>query len=121
MQLLPSTARLVARRAEFKIPRTADLYKPETNIRLGSYHLARLAERYQRSRPLMAAAYNAGEHRVDRWIADASGTPMDVWVEGIPFRETRNYVKNIVAFSHVYSRILGQAQPVLAAYERRVP
>ena len=46
---------------------------------------------------------------------------MDVWIESIPFPETRNYVKNVLAFNQVYSRMLGQPQPMLREHERVVP
>ncbi len=120
MQLLPSTARLVARRAGLDTPSANDLYDPSTNIRLGSYHLAWLIERYDGQTPLAIAAYNAGEHRVDRWIKDAAGMPVDVWIERIPFRETRNYAKNVLAFRHVYAQRLGMPAPLLDPDERYI-
>lgn len=120
MQLLPSTARLVARRARQRVPEATDLYDPGTNIALGSYHLAWLLSRYQGQTPLAIAAYNAGEHRVDRWLRDADGLPMDVWIERIPFRETRNYVKNVLAFRHVYGHKLNLPTPVLKPVEQQV-
>ncbi len=121
MQLLPSTARLVAKRANLPAPSLKDLYDPTTNIQLAGHHLARLLKRYNGSRPIAAAAYNAGERRADRWIAGNSSTPMDVWVENIPFRETRNYVKNTIAFRQVYSHKLGRDGPILEPQELVVP
>lgn len=120
MQLMPSTARIVARRARKPAPSTNQLFDPGTNIGLGSYHLAWLMERYEGQSPLAIAAYNAGEHRVDRWIKEAEGMPMDVWVEQIPFRETRNYVKNVLAFRHVYGEKLAMPAPLLSANEQVV-
>jgi soluble lytic murein transglycosylase len=118
MQMLPSTANLIARRANLASPSARQLHDPSTNITLGSYHLAWLLERYEGQTPLAVAAYNAGEHRVDRWIKDFERMPMDVWVERIPFFETRNYVKNVLAFKHVYSQRLGMPTPMLGANER---
>ncbi|MCB1682997.1 MAG: transglycosylase SLT domain-containing protein, partial [Pseudomonadales bacterium] len=89
MQLMQPTAEQVARRIGVSAPSASDLYRPGLNIELGGHHLAALMDRYGNRRPLVAAAYNAGEHRVQRWIRDASGTEMDVWIETIPFRETR--------------------------------
>ncbi len=120
MQLLPSTAKLVARRAKQRSPSANDLYDPTTNINLGSYHLAWLMERYRHQAPLAIAAYNAGEHRVDRWIKEADQLPMDVWIERIPFRETRNYVKNVLAFRHVYANRLQSPSPILSSVEQQV-
>ena len=121
MQLLHSTAVLVAKRVGTTSPTTTDLYDPTINIELGGHHMARLLDRYGNRRPLAAAAYNAGEHRVDRWISKASGQPMDVWIESIPFRETRKYVKNVLFFAQVYSQLQGEKPPMLAVGEANVP
>ena len=64
---------------------------PEVNIRLGSSYLGELIDRYSGNRLAAAAAYNAGPGRVDRWLRDAP-EEFDLFVESIPFRETRNYV-----------------------------
>ena len=120
MQMLPSTANIIARRANLAAPSAGQLHDPATNIALGAYHLAWLLDRYDGQTPLAIAAYNAGEHRVDRWIKDFEHMPMDIWVERIPFSETQNYVKNVLAFKHVYSQRLGMPTPMLGANERAV-
>ena len=118
MQLMPATAAMVAKRARMSKPLTSDLYQPNTNIRLGSFHLAWLIDRYDGNRPFAIAAYNAGERRVDRWIKENDDLPMDIWIETIPFRETRNYVKNVLAFTLVYGMLHGQvSQSILSANE----
>ena len=111
MQLLPSTARLVARRNHLRTPKTEDLFDPQTNINLGSRHLAWLVERYNGQLVPAIAAYNAGENRVDRWLRASDKLPLDVWIETIPFRETRNYVKNVLAFQHVYAQLTRSPLP----------
>ena len=121
MQMLHSTARHAARRAGMPTPSVTDLYDPTVNIPLGGNHIAFLLRRYDQSLPLAAAAYNAGETRVAKWLRDAEGWPMDVWIETIPFKETRNYVKNVLSFNQVYSQMLGQPQPMLRAHEAFVP
>ena len=121
LQMLHSTARSAARRAGESSPTLSDLYDPEINIRLGGHHIAWLLKRYDQMLPLTAAAYNAGESRANRWIRDAAGWPMDVWIETIPFRETRDYVKNVLAFNQVYSHLLGDPMPMLRAHETHVP
>lgn len=121
MQLLHGTAISVAKRAGLATPSTTDLYDPPINVEIAGHHLAALSARYGNRRPLVAAAYNAGRSRVDRWIADASGKSMDVWIETIPFRETRNYVKNVLAFSQVYSHLLGSPVPMLQVHETSLP
>ena len=121
MQMLHSTARLAARRGGLPSPSLAQLFDPSINIPLGGYHIAWLLRRYHQALPLAAAAYNAGEGRADRWMKGAQGWPMDAWIESIPFRETRNYVKNVLAFNQVYSQLLGQPLPILGSHEMVVP
>jgi soluble lytic murein transglycosylase len=121
MQLLPTTAIDVARRHALAAPHTRELHQPALNVELGGRYLAQLLARYGERRPLAAAAYNAGQGRVDRWIAERAGEPVDVWIENIPFPETRNYVKNVMAFTQVYAQILGTPQPMLAPHETTLP
>lgn len=121
MQLLPSTAKQVATRANLAKPTNTSLYRPSTNIEIASHYLATLLDRFNGSRPLAIAGYNAGEHRVDRWLADSANMPMDVWIERIPFRETRNYVQNVLAFIQVYNQKLNQPNPLLQTSELFVP
>jgi len=120
MQVLPATATLIARRANTPAPNSSQLYDPAINVTLGTYHVAWLLDRYGGQTPLAIAAYNAGEHRVDRWIKGLERMPMDIWIERIPFRETRDYVKNVLAFKHVYSQRLGMPTPMLGANERAI-
>jgi soluble lytic murein transglycosylase len=117
MQLLHPTATLVASRIGIAALSITDLYDPGVNVELGGHHLARLLARYGNRRPLAAAAYNAGEHRVDRWLRERNGMPMDVWIETIPFRETRDYVKNVLAFTQVYGQLLDRPGPMLESNE----
>ncbi len=120
MQLMPGTAKLAARRARLPKVAPGDLKTPARNIPLGSYHLTWLIQRYGGQRPLAIAAYNAGEHRVDRWINDSEDVSIDVWIESIPFRETRNYVKNVLAFNVVYAGLLGSPVDILRDAEKTV-
>ena len=121
MQLMLVTATAVAKRVGLARPSTTDLYDPPINVEIAGHHLAALFARYGNRRPLAAAAYNAGRSRVDRWIADAPGKSMDVWIETIPFRETRNYVKNVLAYAQVYSHLLGSPVPMLQVHETSLP
>jgi soluble lytic murein transglycosylase len=121
MQLMHPTASAVARRVGLTAPTVSELYDPSLNVELAGHHLAELLDRYDQQRPLAAAAYNAGESRVRRWTRDRSGMAMDVWIETIPFRETRNYVKNVLAFDQVYSELMGQPVPMLKVHEAAVP
>ena len=118
MQLMPATAAATARNAGEPIPLTAALFDPVVNVHVASRHLAELLERYDGNRVLVAAAYNAGSHRVDRWLRDRPARPADIWIETIPFAETRDYVKNVLAFAYIYGQRLGHPTKFLDADER---
>jgi soluble lytic murein transglycosylase-like protein len=101
MQLMPATGRELA--ANFHIaPRLDD---PETNIRLGTAHYKMLVNLFSGSNELAIAAYNAGQGRVLQWRRAATGKPMDEFIEAIPYRETRTYVKHVVMLASTYKRM----------------
>ncbi|WP_237055995.1 transglycosylase SLT domain-containing protein [Microbulbifer sediminum] len=120
MQLLPSTARTTARKAGVRYRRSWDLLTPKTNIALGSFYLRTLLNRFDNNRILAAAAYNAGPTRVAGWLRETgSQLPYDVWIETIPYHETRKYVQNVLAYSVIYAYRSGNIQPLLRDNEAR--
>ncbi|WP_421201011.1 transglycosylase SLT domain-containing protein [Aeromonas enteropelogenes] len=102
MQLMPATAKETAGKLGVPYRSEQQLFDPAMNIRLGSAYLKRLLDVYDGNRILAAAAYNAGPGRVKRWREQSADKPMDVWVESIPYRETRNYVQNVLSFDLIY-------------------
>lgn len=113
MQLLPDTAALVARRHGLDWGGGDTLYDPATNIALGTRYLAELAARFNGSPWLASAAYNAGPNRVDQWLAARGTLAPDLFVATIPFKETREYVARVMAFSVIYDwRLHGNAVPL---------
>ena len=111
MQLMPSTGRKVAR--EIKLPYSGldTLTDPHKNIRLGTTYLGNMAERYDGNRVLATAAYNAGPHRVDRWLPESGVVDARVWIENIPFNETRKYVRRVMAAETIfYWRLTGEVR-----------
>tara|TARA_R110002072_G_scaffold1598_7_gene13646 strand:+ start:5303 stop:7234 length:1932 start_codon:yes stop_codon:yes gene_type:complete len=117
MQLMPATARQVAKEKGVSIRSNNELTDPLTNIKLGTAYLGRMFRRFNHNRILASAAYNAGPNRVAKWLDPT--LPLDVWIETIPFAETRNYVQNVLVFSSIYSRKLNQDIPLIFAHERR--
>ncbi len=106
MQLMPATAKDQAKRLRIKHTKS-DLFKAEHNIKLGSAYLNRRVEDFKGNRILAAASYNAGKSRVKRWRPNSqSALPADVWIEVIPFKETRGYVQNVLAYDVIYRHIL---------------
>lgn len=113
MQLLPRTAREVARKREIK-RRRLDLDNPELNIVLGTAYLSEMIESMNGSYVLGIAAYNAGPGNVYRWQKELGppGTSVEEavhWIENIPFAETRNYVMRVLENLQIYRQLSGQA------------
>ncbi|MEO5811314.1 MAG: transglycosylase SLT domain-containing protein [Rhodanobacter sp.] len=102
MQLLPTTAELVAKRNGLNWGGAETLYDPVVNIALGTRYLAQMAARFNGSPWLASAAYNAGPNRVDQWLAARGTLAPDLFVATIPFKETREYVARVMAFSVIY-------------------
>jgi len=116
MQLMPKTARLTAKRLGDK-GGPGNLYDPQVNIRLGTQYLREMLDRFDENRILATAAYNAGPHRVEHWVGN--DLPFDAFVESIPFKETRNYVQNVLAFNVIYQYQLGKEKPHMVTKKER--
>lgn len=105
MQIMPNTGRQLAKLSQMSGFQVTTLLEPEMSIRLGSKYLSRLMKIFKDRVPLTAAAYNAGPHRVQSWLHNFGHLEMDEFIEHIPFLETRNYVKRVVSFFHVYKSL----------------
>ena len=116
MQLMPATAKQVAAKIGVSYPNNRSLTSPDLNIRLGTNYLGQMLRKFDNNRILASAAYNAGPGRVNQWLNP--NVPFDVWIEIIPFTETRNYVQNVLMFSSIYSRRMNERQPLIYAHER---
>ena len=113
MQILPGTGQLVSKRLGLAWAGGESLYDPATNIRLGTAYMRQMLDRYEGKAYYAIAAYNAGPAPVERWRAARSGLDMDFFVESIPYKETRDYVSRVLAFSVVYDwRLNGDAAPL---------
>ena len=107
MQLMPGTAKLVSKKNKWPYQGVSDLVVPEKNIRLGSAYLRNMLDKFDNNRILAAAAYNAGPNRVYRWASsDGIRRDADVYVENIPFTETRKYVQNVILYDAIYNKLL---------------
>ncbi len=124
MQLMPATARHVSRRLGLARPSRSDLQQADTNLLLGTGYLRELLDRFDGHEVLATAAYNAGPRRVLRWLPPDDALPADVWVDTIPFDETRKYVRAVLFYSTIFDwkldrrvdrRLLLRMRPVLPA------
>lgn len=106
MQIIPPTARSITTTLQIPPADAAELYSPDWNIRLGTWYLRALGERLGHP-TLVAAAYNGGPSAVARWATERRQEPLDQWVEEIPYKETRGYVKQVTADLFIYRQLYG--------------
>ena len=114
MQVMPGTGIKIAQMMKEKDFQPKLLLEPETAVKIGSRYLQRLDKKFEDHIPLVAAAYNAGPHRVENWLANFGTLDMDEFVEHIPFLETRNYVKKVVSNFQIYNLLYGSKKDSLA-------
>ena len=112
MQLMPATAQMVARKHSF--PGTPNLLEPIINIKLGSRYLKMMLDQHNNNAVLATAAYNAGPGRIKKWLPTFD-MAADLWIETIPYKETREYVKNVLTYTAIYQEILGK-KPTLSRH-----
>ncbi|HEX2731410.1 MAG TPA: transglycosylase SLT domain-containing protein [Polyangiaceae bacterium] len=110
MQLVKPTAEQFARKLKMRIS-VSELLRPDTNIRLGSRVLHDYQAQFPDNPLLAIPAYNAGPGRPRRWIEQYPNVDFDVWVELIPFRETRRYTKRVLASRGVYAFLYSDLGP----------
>ncbi len=108
MQLMPNTAKYVAK-LQGDSNWEGDLTDPETNIGLGSHYLRHVLDKFDNHIALATASYNAGPHRVSKWLPEKDMTA-DIWIDAIPYTETRRYVRAVLAYTAIYEwQLTGEA------------
>ena len=118
MQLMPRTAKRTAKSIKVKYKSRNRLYDPDFNVQLGTAYLAQMYRQFDKNRIYATAAYNAGPHRVSRWLKGREDLPLEIFIELIPFDETRTYVQNVLSFSVIYAQRKGQPRKMLTPTER---
>ena len=109
MQLLPRTAKRMARNLRIPIRSRQSILNSNTNIKLGVGYLRKVNDRYNGHPVLATAAYNAGGRNVKRWLPEQTTQPADIWIELVPFKETRNYMKRVLTYTAIYEQRLGMS------------
>lgn len=104
MQIMPGTATQLSRQLGIADPGPYGVLDPALNVRMGSTYIRNMLDRYRGNRLAAAAAYNAGPGRVDNWLADAP-EEFDLFVESIPFRETRDYVQAVLSYRVIFESL----------------
>ncbi len=121
MQIMPATGRRTARAAGVRYTGSRTLLDPAKNIRFGTAYLRHLSERLHGHPALMSAGYNAGPRNAERWLAAGEGMEPDLWVEFVPYTETRQYVKRVLEYRIVYQHRLGARPDRLSDLLRPLP
>ena len=111
MQLMPATARKVARALAMPDPLPDGLHAPTLNLTLGTAYLAQVLEEFGGNLPLALAAYNAGPQAVRRWLQEIPTADPDRFIEAIPYAETREYVKRVLASHRQYHALYAATPP----------
>jgi soluble lytic murein transglycosylase len=107
MQIMPATAKWVARRMGMRDYRNALIHDTEVNLKLGTYYMKNVLSSFDNNAAMASAAYNAGPGRARQWRGDK---PLEgaIYAETIPFDETRDYVKKVMSNTVYYSKLFGQ-------------
>lgn len=108
MQVMPYTANVVSKADKIPYNDQKQLFSYQKNINIGVAYLQQLAKRFSNHPVLVAAAYNAGPKQVVYWLRTHPPKEIDLWIETLPWQETRNYLKNVMAFYVVYQYRLNQ-------------
>ncbi|HEY5790148.1 MAG TPA: transglycosylase SLT domain-containing protein [Gammaproteobacteria bacterium] len=120
MQIMPATGRKLARDLKTRLPNSSGLLDPDRNVRFGTFYLRQLLDQLDDHPVLANAAYNAGPHRVRAWLPGGDAPlEADIWVENVPFHETRDYLQRVLAYTAIYQQRLGL--PVTPLSQRMRP
>jgi len=104
MQIMPRTGKYIARHLNERWRGNNSLYNPITNIKYGAYYYQKLLTQFNGHYAIALAAYNAGPNRVKQWLPETETLPADIWIETIPYKETREYVINVLAYALIYQQ-----------------
>jgi soluble lytic murein transglycosylase len=106
MQVTPATARRLARKHGLTYTGSAQLQQAGHNIRFGTTFMRELLDRFGQNPVLAAGAYNAGPEAVERWLDPGAAGEAAIWVETLPYHETRDYIPRVLAFTAIYDWLM---------------
>ncbi|MDD5410560.1 MAG: transglycosylase SLT domain-containing protein [Methylobacter sp.] len=106
MQIMPKTGMQIARELKEKWQSDESLFNPDINVKYGAFYYKQLLKRFHGHFALATAAYNAGPARVAKWLPSVEAVPADIWVETIPYRETRKYVTAVLSYAIIYQQLI---------------
>jgi soluble lytic murein transglycosylase len=117
MQVMPKTGMQIAHDLNEKWQSDSSLFNPDVNVRYGAFYYKQLLDKFDGHFALAIAAYNAGFGRVGKWLPSFEAMPADIWIETIPFKETRKYVISVLSYAIIYQqRLLDSPLPCSMPY-----
>jgi len=121
MQVMPKTARQIAADLKEDWRNDYNLLSPEINIKYGSHYFKQVLDQFNGHVVLATAAYNAGPARVKQWLPQKQALPADIWIETIPYKETRNYVSSVLMYSLIYQKRMHRNRLNLSDLLQEIP
>lgn len=122
MQLMPATGRQTAGQLNIPYRGLPTLTDPDSNIRLGTTYLGKMLQRFGHNRVVATAAYNAGPARVEQWLPESEDLDARIWIENIPFNETREYVRRVLVSDTIFGwRLTGRTHRLSASFDPVAP
>ncbi|MGZ4981178.1 MAG: transglycosylase SLT domain-containing protein [Methylobacter sp.] len=106
MQVMPKTGMQIARDLKEKWLSDNSLFNPDVNVRYGAFYYKQLLRQFHGHFALAIAAYNAGSGRVAKWLPSVASVPADIWIETIPYKETRKYVTSVLSYAIIYQQLM---------------
>lgn len=104
MQIMPDTAKHIAHKLNEPWREENSLFNPDLNIKYGAFYFKQLLNRFDGQFVLATAAYNAGPNRIGKWLPNNRPVPADIWIETIPYKETRKYVTSVMSYAIIYQQ-----------------
>lgn len=106
MQVMPKTGMQIAHELKEKWQSDQSLFNPDVNVRYGAFYYKQLLRQFHGHFALAVAAYNAGSGRVAKWLPSVESVPADIWIETIPYKETRKYVTSVLSYAIIYQQLI---------------
>jgi soluble lytic murein transglycosylase len=116
MQIMPATGKKIVKDLKKRWRSKSVLLHAETNLKYGSYYYKQMLDKFSGNYALAAAAYNAGPHRVKRWLKFDNILASDIWIETIPYKETRGYVAAVLTYAMIYQQRLPEKKTLISAF-----
>lgn len=120
MQIMPRTGQQIAKDLKERWRSKNILFDPDVNVKYGTFYYKKLLDRFDGHFALATAAYNAGPSRVVRWLPEKGAVPADIWIETIPYKETRKYVATVLANAMIYQQLIGRGSLKMSDFMKDV-